>query len=212
MGQLFRSPLKARRNPTKKKRQADAVRLKLRALERNLAELVEAVERKIEDSDMETTESRSSDDFSYEMDVTETRLPEEISSDMDPEWEDTAGLFEDDLPDDTIQTQPPPKTRNLKPSEEKKKAYTRWLKLLPSLVAPYIRYLEQTYQRAGPPSPHQETLSGCQDPQCVHPHKKNKVLCLYSHRSSTYFSSNVTAYLLLQTFRKSTFSGARLPA
>ncbi|KAJ2915403.1 hypothetical protein MD484_g5010, partial [Candolleomyces efflorescens] len=177
MGKLFRSPKKSRPKPYIKKEPA-ASRIRMQALEMDLAELLAASK---EGSSTECDEGGNATDIDFE----DTTLPMELDgppADSPSPLNDGDVPFDNCPPDYPVEVPNPPKTRRVEPDKEKLQVYTRWLNLLPSLVHPYLAYFEKTYQQPWSPSlGHGDHLIGCAKTECVDKHKKSKLLCLYTH-------------------------------
>ena len=78
---------------------------------------------------------------------------------------------------------PPAKRRRTKASRKANKQYQRWMDLLPALIGPYLRHIQQTYQATAlPPVPNAIFGTCSNGPQCDHPRYARTVLCLFMHR------------------------------
>lgn len=75
-----------------------------------------------------------------------------------------------------------PKRSRANPSHKKQGLYQQWLHILPTLVTPYVSYMQKTYKQTSQ-QPLSATIHLCPTPMsCTHKHSKHDILCLYAHR------------------------------
>lgn len=186
LGTAWTSPKRSR--STKGKMQCDMfdIDIATSALRKRI-ELLEAKSHQDNSANAEVPEAVGRDEFEedYSQPLPPSTPPHSEYEELPPASPSPEPFPPDDSapsPGPALPTDTPRKKRRILPSAKKSNLYSRWLDLVPRLVAPYVAYLEQAYAREVLPRV-PPALSTClEGSECRLKHRTTDVLCLFTHR------------------------------